>query len=118
MTFEYADSRINYNIPDLIIPVSEILKAKDHDKDEMAYQECSSFKRCINIYTSYCGGTMRISSQEFDKLIKQIGRSGNLIISCLEEGDEPDLLFRLISNNKERELKIELIPSAQGRIRM
>ena len=116
MTFEYQNSFVgNTRVPDLVIPVSELLKAKDYKEDEKAFHEMNAFKQCFRIYTSYCGEALTMLSMEFDDLIKQIGKSGKVVFSCIVIDDGFEILTRVVSNEGEREIKCRFTKCVQGR---
>ena len=50
MLFEYQRSVVgNTKVPDLVIAVSELLKAKNYKENEKSYDELNAFKQCIRI---------------------------------------------------------------------
>ena len=108
MTFEYQPSLIGGEIPDLVIPVSEILKTKfteNEAKNEKAFAAKKSFECCLKIYTFYCGREIRlIPSEAYKRLYEQIGKDGKVIFTCVEQGDIPRFLVRVISNEGEKEI--------------
>ena len=54
MNVSFQNNLHGYNdIPNLVISIPELLKAKNHKKDEQAFEELQSFQRSIQIYTSF-----------------------------------------------------------------
>ena len=104
MKFEYRQSSIGYgNIPDLVVPVSEIhkiaqLRAKDPDG---AFAAEEMLKKAIIIYTSYCGRPQMLAERDFRALEKQLGETGELVVSCVEPGDAPVYRGRYVSDKEE-----------------
>lgn len=104
------------DIPNLVIPISELLKAKNHKKDEQAFEELQSFQSSIQIYTSFCGVRMNISSREYDNICNQIGKTGSLVLTCLQDGNNPAFQMRLLSNEGEKNINLKMIEVIKGRI--
>ena len=106
MTFEYVSSTIGVpNFPDLVIPVSEILKAKNYKKDAKASEERKSFVDCLRIYSCFCGREITLVPHEaFDIFLEEIGNNGKVIITCCEPGEFPSYLVRVVSNNGEKRI--------------
>ena len=104
MKFEYRLSSIGYgNIPDLVVPVSEIhqiVRLKDKDPDG-AFAAEALLKKCVIIYTSYCGRRQMLAERDFRALEKQLGETGELVISCVEPGDAPVYRCRYVSDKEE-----------------
>ena len=57
MQFEYQENIFDKSVPSLVIPVTEILKAKNFENDEKAWKEKLLLNKCISIYTNYCCGS-------------------------------------------------------------
>jgi len=106
MKFEYQENVFDEQIPSLVIPVSEVSKAKAFKTDPKAFKELQLFQKCINIYTTYCGESMTIDRLEFIELCNKIGKSGSLIISYCVVNEYPEYLVRVISNDGEREIPV------------
>lgn len=105
MHFEYQRSVIGVNnIPDLCIQVSDIIKTKNYKTDEMAFAERESLLQALRIYTYYCGNKCTLISKAYDDFLSQTGKTGKVIISCIESSQEPQFIVRVISNDGEKEI--------------
>ena len=117
MKFELRKSVFVDGIPSLVIPVSELLKGKDYAKSETAYEEIKVLNKCIQMFTSFCGRECYIPRQELLALYSQIEKTGVVVFDCIQAGDNPRFLIRVLSSESERELILRLMPTVvKGRL--
>ena len=102
MQFELQLSLFDNGVPDLVIPVSEVLKAKNYLSDERAWQERKLFNECLSIYSYYCGAQVVLLSRDFSSFCNSIGKTGKVVFSCVRTEDGPEYLCRVLSNEGER----------------
>ena len=116
MQFEYQFNFYNDEIPDLVIPVTEILKARNFETDEKAFHEKALFSKCLAIYSEYCGCRVGIFDQHFAEFCNEIGKKGKVIFSYHESENGVTYHVRVVSDEGEKILHPRLSYVARGRI--
>ncbi len=109
MRFEYQEGTFDNGIPNLVIPVIEILKTKNFKTDNSACHEKDLLNKCLRIYTSYCGDMVVIQGQSFSSFIEQIGKKGKVVFSCDQTNDGPRYICRVLSDEGEKIIDCQFI---------
>ncbi len=104
MKFEYRNTAFCDEYPSLVVPVSELIKAKNFANSEAAHKERVMFNLALRIYSTYCGCTVSAPTATFSKICKSIGKSGELVISAVPSEDGTRYIVRTISNEGEKEI--------------
>ena len=115
MKFELSKSFIGVeDIPSLIIAASDIVNFNYSGKDEKKVQKIDedyrSFHLMIEMYTAYCGRKMFMPGAAFHKFCSAIDKDGEIVINCVESGENPKFCCRLISHGRETYLDFKLMP--------
>ena len=115
MKFELGKSFIGIeNIPSLIISAADFAiftyKGKDEKKLQKANEEYESLHSIISMYSVYCGRRMFIPGALLHKICDSIDKEGDIVINCLETGENPAFCCRWISHGKETYLDFKLFP--------
>ena len=115
MKFELSKSFIGIeDIPSLIIAASDIAlfnyTGKDEKKLQKINEEYQSLRAIISMYTAYCGREMMMPSAVFHGIYTAIEKEGEIVIDCIEAGDNPVFSCRWISHGREKELGFKLYP--------
>ncbi len=115
MKFELSKSFIGVeDIPSLIIPASDLAMFKYTGNDEKKLnkinEEYYSFHSVISMYSAYCGRKLFLPGAELRRLCGYIDKDGDIVINCLETGDNPVFCCRWMTHGKEIDLGLNLIP--------